>query len=199
MSILELSYHDYSGFIAAFFVLVANIPYLIAILRKKISPHAFSSLIWGAVMLVAFAAQLYDNGGAGAWVVLLMAVIELSIGAAAFFTQDRNTITKQDIMALFFTLATIPLWLVTKTPLYSVILVSIIDAIGYFPSFRKGFHFPREDSVYPFRVGILSNIFLILAVENYSLITMTYPMTIITMNLSYVIYLYIRRHKLEKL
>lgn len=190
---MDLSYHDVSGIIAGACVLIANIPYLYAIIKRKISPHAFSSLIWGAVMLVAFAAQLYDNAGAGAWVLLLMAITELSIGYAAFLIQQRNTITKSDIISLFLTLSAIPLWVITETPLYSVILVSLIDAAGYFPSFRKGYLLPREDSVYPFKIGILSNIFLILAVEHYSLITLTYPLTIITMNTSYVLYLYLRR------
>jgi len=39
-------------------------------------------------------------------------------------------------------LAAIPLWLLTRTPLYSVVVVTVIDALAYVPTFRKSWHRP---------------------------------------------------------
>ena len=41
--------------------------YIVGILKKRVIPHPFSWFLWGLTASIAFAAQLAQHGGAGAW------------------------------------------------------------------------------------------------------------------------------------
>jgi hypothetical protein len=61
----------------------------------------------------------------------------------------------------------------------SIILVSVIDFIGFIPTFRKSYVEPKTETASTYIVSAISSILAIGALFNYSLVTMLYPMTLI--------------------
>jgi hypothetical protein len=135
---------DVFGLLSVVLSVVSYVPYARSIFVANTKPHAFTWLVWGAVMAIAFVAQLYDKAGAGSWATGLSAAFCLGIGVVAVFRGEKH-ITIGDWIALLVTLIAIPLWVVTSDPLWSVLLVTGIDAVAYYPTFRKSYAKPDEE------------------------------------------------------
>jgi hypothetical protein len=107
---------DLLGLLSAFLAVVSYVPYLRSIFVANTRPHAFTWLVWGSVMAIAFLAQWSDRAGAGSWGTGLSAAFCLGIGIIALFRGETH-ITRGDWIAFLTTVLAIPLWAVTSDPL----------------------------------------------------------------------------------
>ncbi|MER2519932.1 MAG: hypothetical protein ABTQ34_04490 [Bdellovibrionales bacterium] len=153
-------------------------PYLHAISKGTAKPHAFSRLIWGITASVAFLGQLADGGGPGAWATGVIALASFLIAALSYNgCRKCRQIRRSDWIALSVALSAIPLWLVTRDPLWSVALVTFVNIVGYAPTFRKSWSLPHEEMIYAFLVGCLKAVVSLWALDHYSVVTMIYPLS----------------------
>ena len=53
------------GLLSLVLSVVSYVPYVRSIFVANTKPHAFTWLVWGTVMAIAFFAQLSDKAGAG--------------------------------------------------------------------------------------------------------------------------------------
>jgi hypothetical protein len=148
-------------------------------------------------MAIAFCAQLYDQAGAGSWATGLSAAFCLGIGVVAPFRGEKH-ITRGDWIAFITTSLAIPLWVVTSHPLWSVLLVTAIDAIAYYPTFRKSYAKPDEELVSKYVLTVIRYVFSLLALERYTVVTSVYQLVSIVMEASIVIMLLWRRAALKR-
>jgi hypothetical protein len=96
--------------LASLLIAVASyVPYVRSIFVANTKPHAFTWLVWGTVMAIAFFAQLSDMAGAGSWATGLSAAFCLGIGVLALFRGEKH-ITRGDWIAFLATFLAIPLW-----------------------------------------------------------------------------------------
>lgn len=119
--------------------------------------------------------------------------IGIAISAYWLGTKDIKRI---DWVVLLTALLSIPLWIVTKSPLLSVILVVLIDAMGYVPTIRKSWRKPYEEAALMWAISIVVFTLSFFALENYTLTTYLYPVTFATINIFFVAYLLVRRRSL---
>jgi hypothetical protein len=179
--------------------LFSYVPYYRDIFRGKTKPHAFSWLVWASLTGIIFFAQLFDKGGAGAWVAGFTAVICFSIFILSLKKGEKN-ITRSDKLSLFGAGIAVFLWYLTSSPLISVILVIIIDAMGgFYPTIRKSYSKPYEETVLTYLLSGLKWVFAIIALENYTLITTLDPVFAAFTNLAFVALLLIRRKQHKKI
>ena len=115
----------------------------------------------------------------------------------AYFRGEKN-ITTSDWVSFIGALAAIPLWYVTKEPLWSVILVVVIDAVGFYPTFRKSYFKPHEELAFMYGLDIGKFVLSILAMETYSATAVLYPLTASTLNIIFISMLLYRRAVLTK-
>ncbi|PZO85412.1 MAG: hypothetical protein DI626_07485 [Micavibrio aeruginosavorus] len=184
------------GAIAIGIGIISYIPYLLTILKGRTKPHAFSWLIWGILTAIAFAAQITGGGGVGAWVTGFTAATSLIIVALALFKGEKN-VTKSDWLTFVTALLAIPLWYFTKNPLNAVILITIIDALAFYPTFRKSWHRPYEENAFTFTLSGIKFIFATLALETLNITTSLYPLSLVFMNGVFVIMILWRRKALK--
>ena len=184
------------GVIASLIALASYVPYFTDTFRGKTKPHAFSWLIWALLTGIAYFGQVSDGAAAGSWVTGITAVVCLSIFLLALKYGEKN-ITRSDWVCLISSLAAIPLWLITSTPLWSVILITLIDVVAFIPTFRKAYHKPHEETLITFLVAGVKFIPGILALGNYSLITVLYPAYLVIMNGIFVLMLVVRRRRVS--
>jgi hypothetical protein len=170
--------------------------YMGTILAGKTKPHAFSWIIWSALMGVLFVAQYTHEAGAGAWQTAVSTFMCGAVGVLSLFRGEKH-ITRSDWVALIGALSTIPLWIVLKDPLVSVILLMVIDVAGYFPTFRKSYPAPYQENIWrPFRALIMIA-FTIAAMKDYNFITMIYPIVFAAMEVGLVTMLLWRRRSVS--
>ena len=169
------------GIIATIIALISYIPYLITILQGTTKPHGFSWFVFGILMAIAYAAQVTDNGGAGAWVTGFSALVCFLIAGLAVF-KGTFTPTKSDWSALIGSLLAIPLWLLTDNPLYAVLLITVIDILAFYPTFRKAYFHPNEELLFTYLLSGIKFLIGFAALENFTFITVFYPASLILMN-----------------
>lgn len=172
--------------------LVSYVPYIYGMIKGTTRPHAFSWFIWAILTCIAFAAQITQGGGVGSWLMGFTALMTLIISIAAFFLGKRD-ITRGDWICFLCSLAAIPLWMVTKDPRLSIILITLIDAVAFYPTFRKAFFKPYEEVMFTYVISTLKFGLGIIALEAYNISTVLYPFSLVIMNAAFVMLLIARR------
>ncbi len=157
---------------------VAFLPYIHSILSGLTKPHVFSWVIWGATTIIVFFAQLDAKAGIGAWPIGVSGCITIFIACLAFIKRSDIKITKTDWVFFLAALASLPFWYFTSNPLWAVIVLTIVDLLGFGPTIRKAYDFPHDENTPFFLLFMARNIFAILALEHYSIATVLFPSSV---------------------
>lgn len=194
--IMELmGYKNILGILAIAVAFVSYVPYFRNIFAGKTKPHAFSWLVWGILNAVAFAGQIHDKGGAGAWAVGLTAAVMFTIFAVSLKFGEKDIKSFDWFCLAGAGIALLP-WLFTSEPLVSVILITVIDALGFLPTVRKSFKKPHQETLITFLLSTLKYSLVILALQRYTLVTILFPFSLVIMNGLFVLMLVIRRRQI---
>lgn len=164
--------------VAVALTLIAFLPYIRSILRDEIKPHVFSWIIWGSTTFVVFLAQLQDGAGVGAWPIGISGGITILVALLAYWKRADITITKTDWLFFAAALSSLPLWYATSNPLWAVVILTIVDVLGFGPTFRKSYSLPHSESLLFFGLFAARNLIVIAALENYSITTVLFPAVI---------------------
>ncbi|MDP2206825.1 MAG: hypothetical protein Q8K65_11025 [Alphaproteobacteria bacterium] len=183
------------GLLSVAAMIVSRLTYFRSIWQGKTQPHAFSWFIWGVISSIGFAAQFAEGAGAGSWARGFGALTCFVLVGISLFRGEKN-ITRGDWITLIVALSAIPLWILTKTPLWSVILVCVIDTAGYLPTIRKSWSKPQSESALSYSLGSLGALLTLLAIENYTMATWLYPAVLVASNGAMALFLLRRRLRL---
>ncbi len=157
---------------------VAFVPYICSILKGQTRPHVFSWFIWGITTVIVFFAQLEAEGGIGAWPIGISGVITVGVAVLAFTKRADISITRTDWLFFSAALGSLPFWYLTSDPLWTVVVLTIVDMLGFGPTIRKAYRFPHQESQLFFLSFMLRGCFAILALESYSVTTVLFPLCI---------------------
>lgn len=183
------------GLLSVAAMIAARLTYFSSIWQGKTRPHAFSWFIWGVISSIGFAAQFAEGAGAGSWARGFGAFTCFLLVGISLFRGEKN-ITRGDWITLIVALSAIPLWMITKTPLWSVVLVCLIDTAGYLPTVRKSWTKPQSESAISYSLGSLGALLTLLAIENYTMATWLYPAVLVASNGAMALFLLSRRLRL---
>lgn len=172
---------------------IAYAPYVWFILKGRTKPHVFSWVIWGVTTLLAGAAQLADGGGWGAWPICVSGLIAVSVAVLSWVKRGDATVTRADWAFLIAAAASIPAWLLTNNPLWASIILTVVDILGFGPSFRKAWTRPHEEGAGLFVLLTLRNALAVMALESYSMTTLVFPVLSGAANMVFVALIVIRR------
>lgn len=181
------------GAVALILTFAAFYPYIRSILHHGTRPHVFSWSIWGIGTVTVSIAQLLDGGGVGAWVIGVSGIITLYVAVLAWTKSHDLSIVRMDWLFLALAFSAIPLWFFTETALSAVIVLTLVDLLGFGPSVRKAYEIPHEENASFFGIGALRNMFVVLALENYSWTTVLFPAAVGIACSLFVLLIIIRR------
>ncbi len=170
----------------------ATFPYIKDIFSFKTKPHVYTWLIWSLTTGTAALAAYYGGGGVGSINLILMFFVTFGIFLISIKYGTKN-ITISDTIILITALLAILIWWQLQQPLISVLMVSAIDVIGYFPSFRKSWYEPWSETIISWLGFALANIFAILALSEYNFLTVTYLFSIMSANATLFLICLMRR------
>ncbi|MDP3881178.1 MAG: hypothetical protein Q8Q32_03310 [bacterium] len=184
------------GSITIILVLVAYFPYFYDIFKGKTKPHIFSWFIWAVITGIIFALQVSDGAGPGAWSTLGVAILASAIFLLSFKNGHKD-IRKVDVLFLITAVLTIPLWLLAKQPVLSIILLSAIDMLGFLPTVRKSWNLPHSETLFLYAITAIRHALAIVALNEYSIVTWLFPVTWTIANTAFSIMLITRRTQLK--
>lgn len=193
---MALIYKEIFSTLAIAITFVAFIPYIRSIRQGKTKPHAFSWIIWASVTSIIFFATLADKGGAGAWPIGVSGLITLYVAFLAYTKKSDRMISNTDWLFFIIAMTSLPLWHFTSNPLWSVIILTTIDLLGFVPTFRKSYNYPYEEQLTFFNLMASRNLIVIIALENYSLTTLLFPATTAIACILFVLMVVTRRAKI---
>lgn len=177
----DISFKEWCGVFGVIANLASSFLYITSILRGRTRPHLFSRLVWTLTTGTVFFTQIASGAGAGAWVSGCGTLVQASITVLSL-AYGEKTITRGDWISLMAALSALPLWALTKNPLWSVIIVTLIDASAYYPTLRKSFSKPDEEPAAPYIISNIKHGFTLLALGSYSLTTTLYFIVMLLMN-----------------
>lgn len=191
---------DYKFFLGLASIVIAVLSYSFYfhdIFNHETKPHAFSWFIWGILMSISFFAQISHNAGSGSWVIGFTALVCFLISFLAFKRGMRD-IKPLDWLGLIGALFSLILWFVIKQPVFSIILVTIAYSLGFFPTFRKSFNRPQDETLITFLLNGLKFFISLFALSNISFITIFYPLALVVLNWFFAGMLFMRRKQLRR-
>jgi hypothetical protein len=183
-----------TSIVAIALTFIGYTPYFIDLIKGRTKPHIFSWFIWSIVTAIIFALQVSAGAGLGSLVTLAVAMISLLIFIIGFKKGSKD-VKKIDIIFLVLALLAIPLWLIVKQPVVSIILLSTIDMLGFAPTVRKSWQAPYSETLSLYVITTFRHALSIIALENYNIITLLFPSTWVIANALFAIMLIVRRKK----
>lgn len=171
-------------------------PYLRGILAGRLRPHVFSWVIWSLATLVVFAAQVHEGGGPGAWSIGVSGFLTALTALLAWLKRADLSITRFDWICFVLALAALPLWYLNRDPLWSVVVLTVVDLLGFGPTVRKAWLQPEHEGVSFFAVLSLRYLIAIAALTAYSVTTLLFPVAVIAGSLALVAMVLWRRRVL---
>jgi len=190
---------EYKVVVSAFVVLlvfVAYIPYFRDIFGKKTIPHTFTWLVWTLAVGVTCALQISGGAGVGACMTAVLAVVCFAIFVLSFWYGTKD-ISKLDIIFLVLALTSLALWIFAKQPILSTMLVVSTDVLGLAPTVRKSWHEPYSETLSMYQITTVRHALSILALQQYNILTLLYPIVWVLANGAFSIMLMIRRSQLS--
>lgn len=186
------------GIITVIMAIALHLPYLWQSIKKDITPHPFTWILWTTLTLIVFFIQVFEGAGPGAWGTGTVGFICLGIVFASL-KNGFNDIKKIDIALFVCGVLTIPLWILTKDPTLSVILLVAIDLIAFAPTFRKSWAAPYQEPVYLYSLNVLRHGLSLFALANFTLTTALFPFCVMLANGALAVFLLLRRYHLRKI
>lgn len=190
-------YKNIIGTFAVLLTFISYIPYTRDIIKGKTKPHIYSWFLWGLVTLIAFALQLSDNAGPGAFVTLTAALLCSVVIILSFVKKGNSEIVLLDTLFLVLAFIALALWLVAKLPLLSIILVTVVDLLGFLPTVRKSWNKPYSETLSFYWANTLRFLLATIALTRYTVITALYPISWMAINGLFALILIWRRKKYE--
>jgi len=162
------------GTLATVLTVLAYLPYIRSIIHGRSRPHVFTWVIWSIATGISFLAVLEARGGAGAWPIGFSCAVSLFVAGLAYVKRTDVTITRTDWLLFFAAIAAMPLWLAANDPMWAVVLITLIELLGFGPTMRKTWFYPHSESMSFLAILIVRNGLIIAALSRYTMTTVLF-------------------------
>lgn len=170
----------------------AYVPYLRDTISGRCRPHVLSWGMWGLATGVAAALQLTHGGGWGAVVTVAAASTCFTV---AIISARRGVwdVTRSDVAFITAAAGALALWLVADRPVWSVVLLCVVDLLSFAPTVRKSWADPASETVSVYVVGSLRLTLAVAALGEHTVVTVLYPVVWSLANGAFAVGLLARR------
>jgi hypothetical protein len=186
------AWRDALGILSVVLAVLAAVIYILQTLRGEIRPHPLSWFLFGILSLTGYWVQRDEGARQGSWTLLAMTIICFLFVAVSVARGERS-FSRTEWAFLAAGGAVFILYLFTGQANVAAALTTVIDALGYGPTFIRGWSFPRKDSVTSFALNGAKFVPSLMAMDPISFATCFYPATLMVLNAAVSIMLLARR------
>lgn len=152
--------------------------YIKDILKGKTKPHVFTWGLWSLIISILFLLQLSAGAGTGAFPTLFVSLLCLTVFILSLIKEEDKNIKPIDVVFLIMTLLTIPIWLLTKSPTISTILLIIVYSFAGEGTIRKSWVDPYSETLSLWSINAFRGLLSILALSKLNFITLAFPVAV---------------------
>ena len=189
-------WRDALGLLSVALAILAAIIYIAQTLRGEVRPHPLSWFLFGILSLTGFLVQRGEGVRQGSWTLLAMTVICFLFVAASVARGERS-FSRREWAFLVAGGAVFVVYLLTRQSNVAAALTTLVDALGYGPTFVRGWSQPKKDSVASFALNGVKFVPSLMAMDPLSFATSFYPATLLVLNAAVAIMLVWRRRALD--
>ena len=189
-------WRDALGLLSVALAILAAIIYIAQTLRGEVRPHPLSWFLFGILSLTGFLVQRGEGVRQGSWTLLAMTVICFLFVAASVARGERSFSRREWAFAVAGG-AVFVVYLFTRQSNVAAALTTLVDALGYGPTFVRGWSQPKKDSVASFALNGIKFVPSLMAMDPISFATSFYPATLVVLNAAVAIMLVMRRGTLD--
>ena len=189
-------WRDALGLLSVALAILAAIIYIAQTLRGEVRPHPLSWFLFGILSLTGYLVQRDEGARQGSWTLMAMTVICFLFVAASVARGERSFSRREWAFAVAGG-AVFVVYLFTRQSNVAAALTTLVDALGYGPTFVRGWSQPKKDSVASFALNGVKFVPSLMAMDPISFATSFYPATLLVLNAAVAIMLVIRRRVLE--
>src|SRR5271166_443942 len=189
---IPTDWRDALGALSVGMAVVAAVIYVFQTLRGEIRPHPLSWFLFGILSLTGYWVQRDQGARQGSWTLLAMTIICFLFVAASVARGERSFSRREWAFAVAGG-AVFVLYLFTREANVAAALTTVVDALGYGPTFVRGWSQPKKDSVTSFALNGVKFVPSLMAMDPISFATSFYPATLLVLNTAVAIMLIMRR------
>ena len=183
---------DALGLLSVALAILAAVIYVAQTLRGEVRPHPLSWFLFGTLSLTGYLVQRGEGVQQGSWTLMAMTVICFLFVAVSVARGERSFSRSEWAFAVAGG-AVFVVYLFTGQANIAAALTTLVDALGYGPTFVRGWAQPRKDSVSSFALNGLKFVPSLMAMDPINFATAFYPATLLVLNAAVAIMLVIRR------
>ena len=189
-------WRDALGLLSVALAILAAIIYIAQTLRGEVRPHPLSWFLFGILSLTGYLVQRDEGARQGSWTLMAMTVICFLFVAASVARGERS-FSRREWAFLVAGGAVFVVYLFTRQSDVAAALTTLVDALGYGPTFVRGWSQPKKDSVASFALNGIKFVPSLMAMDPLSFATSFYPATLLVLNAAVAIMLVMRRGTLD--
>ena len=175
------------GIISAAIGIVGAIPYIYYSYKKKTKPQRFAWLIFLILSLISFSSQLALGARASLFLVGWTVINNIIIFSLSMRKNGGiGAINRVNVAAFLLAIISIILWKTTNSPFIALMCMIVADGIGALLIVVKSYQHPETETAIMWSLGIFAGIFSILAVGEFNIGLLAYPVYIAVLNAAIV-------------
>lgn len=178
--------------------LVAYIPYLIDMFRGKNKPHLYTWISITLITAVVAYLQVIGGAGIGAIPTILGVGIDAIILFYCFKFGTKDIVTIDKVCLAISILGIVSYILLRDHAVIALIIVTAAEIISFIPTFRKTRKDPYSESLPSYYLLMLKLALILIALEAYNLLTVSYSLLWIAVFTVFLISVYYWRSKKPK-
>ncbi|MBI3397479.1 hypothetical protein HY045_03310 [Candidatus Woesebacteria bacterium] len=179
--------------LASVIAIVAYIPYLIDMFRGKNRPHLYTWISIVLVTTIVAYIQLIGGAGFGAIPTIVGDLIDIIILFYCFRFGTKDVVFTDKVCLAISVIGVLAYVIFRDLPAVSLAIVTAAEAISFIPTFRKTRNDPYSESLTSYYIVLLKLTLIIIALQSYNLLTMSYSVTWITLYVIFLLSVYIWR------
>jgi hypothetical protein len=161
--------------------LLSPIPYILSILRGEAKPHRTTRLVILATTVLTTLSLIIQHDNTAIWL-SLVSTIQAIIIFTLSIKYGMGGWSRRDITCLAIAGIGILAWQTTHNPAMAVYFSVLADFIGMLPTIIKTYHYPHTELWYFFAIDTLAGICNLLAMKQYTIQAVIFPLYIVCIN-----------------
>ena len=151
--------------VAVVLIFVSYSFYIKDILKGKARPHVFTWGLWSIIVFILF-------------LTLFVSLLCITVFILSLIKEEDKNIKPIDIVFLIVTLLTIPIWLLTKAPVLSTILLIIVYSFAGEGTIRKSWVDPYSETLSLWAINAFRALLSIFALSKFNFVTLAFPIAV---------------------
>jgi hypothetical protein len=187
-------WRDALGILSRIMAILAAVIYVFQTLRVEVRPRPLSWFLFGILSATGYWVQRDQGAHQGSWTLLAMTII-CFIFVAVSVARGERSFSRQEWAFAVAGGAVFVVYLFSREANIAAAMTTVVDALGYGPTFIRGWTHPKKDSVTSFALNGAKFVPSLMAMDPISFATSFYPATLLVLNAAVSIMLVTRREQ----